>query len=75
MASPCQPFTGPMQLTWLTDFFNDLHMFDPVDMTWTDLSAKVSGTTPAPRYGHCFAAAGGVLLAYGGHDQNGQSEF
>jgi hypothetical protein len=47
-------------------FFNDLHAYDPTSMAWTDLSAAVSGAPPAPRYGHGFAAAGGLLYSFGG---------
>ncbi len=50
----------------LSGFFNDLHVYDPANMTWTDLSAAVSGTPPSPRYGHGFAGAGGVLYSFGG---------
>ncbi len=39
-------------------------------MAWTDLSAAVAGAPPAPRYGHCFAAAGGELYTFGGLGAN-----
>ncbi len=40
-------------------------------MAWTDLSAAVAGAPPAPRYGHGFAAAGGLLYSFGGMGQDG----
>ncbi len=42
-------------------------------MAWTDLSAAVSGAPPAPRYGHGFAAAGGLLYSFGGMGQDGEA--
>ena len=46
----------------------DLHVYDPVAMAWTDLSAAASGTLPSPRAGHGFTAAGGKLYLHGGED-------
>ena len=47
----------------------DLYVFDPVGMTWTNLSASVSGTPPSARGEHGFASAGGELYVHGGCDQ------
>ncbi len=44
----------------------DLHVYDPVAMTWEDLSAAASGTPPAARCLHGFAALGGKLYVHGG---------
>ncbi len=47
-------------------YFNDLHVYDLATTAWADLSAAAAGAPPAPRYGHCFAAAGDALYAFGG---------
>ena len=49
----------------------DLLVYDPVAMAWTDLSAAASGTPPAPRGSHGFAAAGGRLYVHGGYSAQG----
>lgn len=52
-------------LVWL----NDLHVFDPVNNTWTDLSSSVSGTPPPANYGTRsvgMAALEGRLFVLGG---------
>ena len=51
-----------------TTDLGDLHVYDPVAMAWTDLSAAASGTPPSPRAGHGFTAAGGKLYVHGGCD-------
>jgi hypothetical protein len=45
---------------------DDLHSFDPVDMTWTLLSAAEDSTRPSARAKHGFASAGGRLYVHGG---------
>ena len=49
----------------------DLHVYDPVPMAWTDLSAAASGTPPCARLGHGFTAAGGLLFVHGGLGHQG----
>ncbi len=44
----------------------DLHVYDPITMTWEDLSAAASGTPPSARCEHGFAAAGRKLYVHGG---------
>ncbi len=51
--------------------YADLHVYDPVTMTWTELSATASGTPPAARCKHGFAAAGGKLYVHGGEGAQG----
>ncbi len=52
-------------------FFQDLHVYDPDTMAWTDLSATASGTTPSARWGHGFALARGKLYVHGGNGDSG----
>ena len=54
-----------------TTDLGDLHVYDPVAMAWTDLSAAASGTPPSPRYGHGFTAAGDKLYVHGGVGHSG----
>ena len=51
----------------------DLHVYDPAAMAWTDLSAASSGTPPSARSGGGFASAGGKLYVHGGFDPFGES--
>ena len=46
----------------------DLHVYDPATMAWTNLSAAASGTPPSGRDGHGFTSAGGKLYVHGGRD-------
>ena len=56
------------------DILGDLHVYDPVAMTWTNLSAGASGTAPSARYGHGFTAAGGRLYVHGGEGSIGECQ-
>jgi hypothetical protein len=47
---------------------NDLHAYDPVSMTWFDLSTYTLGTPPTARSGHGFTSTGGKLYVHGGFD-------
>ena len=49
----------------------DLHVYDPVAMTWTNISAAASGEHPSPRGTHGFTAAGGLLYVFGGLSEQG----
>ena len=51
----------------LGDFFQ----YDPVNISWTELTVAVSGTPPLPREGHGFASAGSKLYLHGGYGNNG----
>ncbi len=44
----------------------DLHVYDPETMAWTDLSVPASGTPPSARSGHGFTSTGGQLYVHGG---------
>ena len=46
-------------------------MFDPANVSWTDLSVPASGTPPAARNSHGFAAEGGLLYVHGGNGDFG----
>jgi hypothetical protein len=51
---------------------NELHAYDPLSMTWFDLSSYFqAGTPPTARNGHGFTSAGGKLYVHGGQDANG----
>ena len=53
------------------DPYDDLHMFDPAAMAWTDITRNVSGSMPSPRAYHGFTAAGGWLYVHGGVNEKG----
>jgi hypothetical protein len=54
------------------DMLDDLHVYDPTNRTWTDLSgSSASGPVPVARYRHGFTAAGGQLYVFGGGDWTG----
>jgi N-acetylneuraminic acid mutarotase len=44
----------------------DMYVYDPATMTWTDLSKAAAGVPPAGRYGQAFIEAGGLLYVHGG---------
>ena len=50
---------------------NDLHVYDPVAMAWTELYAYAS---PSPRFSHGFTAAGGRLYVHGGEGIDGETQ-
>ncbi len=50
----------------------DLHVYDPATMAWTNLSTAASGTPPSGRESMGFAAAGGKLYVHGGFDDSGE---
>jgi hypothetical protein len=50
------------------EFFQDLHVYNPAAMAWTDLSTAASGTPPPARGFHGFTSAGGKLYVHGGFD-------
>jgi hypothetical protein len=51
---------------------DDLHVYEPANRTWTDLSGEsVTGPAPVPRYRHGFTAAGGLLYVFGGGSWTG----
>ena len=54
-------------------YLKDLHVYDPVAMTWEEISVVVYGTPPSPRGKHGFASAGGKLYVHGGQDDNGNT--
>jgi hypothetical protein len=54
---PCFEFAGNL---------NDLHMFEPANASWTDLSIPASGTPPSRRNAHGVAALGSKLYVMGG---------
>ena len=48
-------------------YLSDLHVYDPVTMSWRDLSTPVYGTPPAPRWRHGFTwTSSGGLYVHGG---------
>ena len=53
----------------LADLLNDLFMFDPYEMTWTNLTNSVRGTPPSPRERHGFTSTNGTLFVFGGSGQ------
>ena len=49
-----------------TDLLSDLHVYDPVTATWTELSGTVSGDAPSPRAAQGTVFSGGKLYVHGG---------
>ncbi len=47
---------------------NDLFVFDPMQLLWTDLTALATGLAPSPRGGAVFATIAGRFYAFGGWD-------
>ncbi len=45
---------------------NDFHVYNPVTMTWFDLSGHVLGIPPTARFMHGFTSAEGKLYVHGG---------
>ena len=54
---------------------DDLHVYDPAGMAWTNLSSPLSGQPPTSRDSHGFASAGGRLFVYGGATFNWTSGY
>ena len=50
----------------LDDFF----VYDPVSLTWTNLSSNVRGDPPFAREAHGFTSMGGKLYLHGGWNRN-----
>jgi len=69
---PVTPHALPLPSCPAGDSFQDLHVFDPATMAWTDLSAATSGTPPSARGGHGFTSAGGKLYVHGGYINLGE---
>ncbi len=55
-----------------TDYFNDLHVYNPATMTWFDLSGHALGAPPVPRAQHGFTSTGDKLYVHGGSSYYGE---
>ena len=54
-------------------FLNDLQLFDPAKVAWTDITSNAKGDPPSPRRSMGFAADGeGMLYVFGGTDDSGK---
>ncbi len=51
--------------------FNDLLMFEPHAMAWTNLSSIALGLPPVPSRFQGFTSSGGKLFVFGGWDGQG----
>ena len=60
-----------LSMAFWTDFLADLHVYEPTNRTWTDLSDSMSGSVPAARYRQGFEAAGGQLYLFAGFGWSG----
>ena len=47
-------------------YLADLHVFNITTSTWTDLTAGMTGSIPAPRAFHGFITFGGKIYVYSG---------
>ena len=54
---------------------SDLLFFNLQTLKWTNITNKVVGTLPAPRYGHGFAAANDSLFVFAGCGLDGGALF
>jgi hypothetical protein len=59
-----------IQYVPVAGYLDDLHSYDPADMTWTLLSAAEDSTRPSARAQHGFTSAGGKLYVYGGDNDS-----
>lgn len=55
----------------IAGLLNDINMYAPSKISWTDLSVAVSGIPPSPRDGHGLAVEGGKLYVHGGVGNSG----
>ena len=51
---------------------NDLHVYDPENRTWTNISISASGTPAPPRDSHGFTSTGGKIYVHGGEYGTGR---
>ena len=51
----------------------DLHNYDFENIRWTDLTAAISGFSPAARDGHGLASVAGKLYVHAGYGVTGGS--
>ena len=65
--------TSPPHPSCCAVYLQDLHVYDPAAMAWTDLSAAASGTPPSARGFHGLASAGGKLYVHGGLCDSGEA--
>ena len=68
------PHVPSVDIQHSAGYLQDLHVYDPATMAWTDLSATTSGTPPFARAYHGFTSAGGKLYVHGGEGDNGEQE-
>ena len=54
-----------------TGLLNDLHMYDPHNISWSDLTVTLTDPWPSPRDGHGFTSTGGKLYVHGGYGTDG----
>ena len=55
----------------LSGFSNDLHVFDPRTLVWSDPVATVRGTPPSPRREQGLTPVGTRLYVHGGVSDQG----
>ena len=64
-----QPSLNP--ICFLSEFYNDLFIFDPSSMKWKDLSNATKGLLPSPRSVTGFAVSDDYIYVFGGYSKNG----
>jgi hypothetical protein len=52
---------------------NDFYSFNPINMTWKNLSGLGNGALPSPRQALGFASALGRIFVFGGENSQGVS--
>jgi N-acetylneuraminic acid mutarotase len=52
----------------VSNFLPGLFVFDPVELSWNDISNKTSGIAPSLRCDFGFASAAGKLFVHGGYN-------
>ena len=52
-------------------FVADVHIFDPLNSTWMDISGFVRGVAPLPSFGYGITSVSGNIYLHGGNDKGG----
>jgi hypothetical protein len=49
---------------------NNMHMFDPMELKWSEITqTNLLGLPPTPRHGCGFASVNGAIYVFGGKDE------
>jgi hypothetical protein len=76
---PCSNLLTPFPTTnnippshpCVAGLLGDLHVYEPANGTWTDLTETAGGTWPIARFHHGLTSAGGLIYLFGGSGGQG----